>query len=169
MPSTVASTHQPQPLSRRIDHGAAVVMYSTTKYIGGHGTSIGGVVIDGGNFPWESHKERQPLLNTPDPTRWVVAHLGNAEKLALGTSPYPSVPALLADARLASVGELIRRFQVAPVRDAVAFEELCDRVRVENANLMRQITALAAEVSGLSGAVQAALPRTRASHGMPKS
>jgi len=55
-------------LVRPFDHGAAVVMYSTTKYIGGHGTSIGGVVIDGGNFPWDQHKERQPLLNTPDPS-----------------------------------------------------------------------------------------------------
>ena len=49
-------------------HGAAVIVHSTTKYIGGHGTSIGGVIIDGGNFPWEKHKERQPALNTPDPS-----------------------------------------------------------------------------------------------------
>ena len=55
-------------LVRPFDHGAAVVMYSTTKYIGGHGTSIGGVVIDGGNFDWEAHPARQPLLNTPDPS-----------------------------------------------------------------------------------------------------
>jgi O-acetylhomoserine (thiol)-lyase len=44
------------------------VMYSTTKYIGGHGTSIGGVVIDGGNFDWEAHPTRQPMLNSPDPS-----------------------------------------------------------------------------------------------------
>ena len=55
-------------LVRPFDHGAAVVMYSTTKYIGGHGTSIGGVVIDGGNFDWEAHPARQPLLNSPDPS-----------------------------------------------------------------------------------------------------
>lgn len=55
-------------LVRPFDHGAAVVMYSTTKYIGGHGSSIGGVVIDGGNFDWEAHKQRQPALNTPDPS-----------------------------------------------------------------------------------------------------
>jgi len=55
-------------LVRPFDHGAAVVMYSTTKYIGGHGTSIGGVVIDGGNFDWEAHPVRQPLLNSPDPS-----------------------------------------------------------------------------------------------------
>lgn len=55
-------------LVRPFEHGAAVVMYSTTKYIGGHGTSIGGVVIDGGNFDWEAHPQRQPALNTPDPS-----------------------------------------------------------------------------------------------------
>ena len=55
-------------ICRPLDHGAAVVMYSTTKYIGGHGTSIGGVIIDGGNFDWEAHKERFPTLNEPDPS-----------------------------------------------------------------------------------------------------
>ncbi len=55
-------------LVRPFDHGAAVVMYSATKYLGGHGTSIGGVVIDGGNFDWEAHPTRQPLLNSPDPS-----------------------------------------------------------------------------------------------------
>ncbi|HUN40112.1 MAG TPA: PLP-dependent transferase [Acetobacteraceae bacterium] len=55
-------------LVKPFEHGAAVVMYSTTKYIGGHGTSIGGIVVDGGNFDWEAHPARQPLLNTPDPS-----------------------------------------------------------------------------------------------------
>lgn len=55
-------------LVRPFDHGAAVVMHSATKYIGGHGSSIGGVVIDGGNFDWEAHAARQPALNTPDPS-----------------------------------------------------------------------------------------------------
>ncbi|WP_144184970.1 O-acetylhomoserine aminocarboxypropyltransferase/cysteine synthase family protein [Elioraea rosea] len=55
-------------LCRPIEHGAAVVMHSTTKFIGGHGTSIGGIIVDGGNFDWEKHAERFPLLNTPDPS-----------------------------------------------------------------------------------------------------
>jgi len=55
-------------LVRPFEHGAAVVVYSSTKYLGGHGNSIGGLIIDGGNFPWEEHKERQPALNTPDPS-----------------------------------------------------------------------------------------------------
>ena len=48
--------------------GAAVVMHSTTKWIGGHGTSIGGIVVDGGNFDWEQWGERFPTLNKPDPS-----------------------------------------------------------------------------------------------------
>ena len=53
-------------IARPFEHGAAVVVYSATKYIGGHGTSIGGLIIDGGNFPWEQHAERFPLLTQPD-------------------------------------------------------------------------------------------------------
>ena len=55
-------------LCRPFDHGAAIVIYSTTKYIGGHGTSIGGIVIDGGNFDWEVGGDKFPTLNQPDPS-----------------------------------------------------------------------------------------------------
>jgi len=55
-------------LCRPFEHGAAVIVYSTTKFIGGHGTAIGGALIDGGNFDWEKWTERQPALNTPDPS-----------------------------------------------------------------------------------------------------
>jgi O-acetylhomoserine (thiol)-lyase len=62
---------------RPFDHGAAVIVHSLTKYIGGHGTSIGGMVIDGGNFDWAAFPKRQPLLNEPDPSYhgavWVEA------------------------------------------------------------------------------------------------
>lgn len=67
VPLIVDNTSAPL-LCRPFDHGAAVVVYSTTKYIGGHGTSIGGLIVDGGSFPWERFKERQPALNTPDPS-----------------------------------------------------------------------------------------------------
>jgi O-acetylhomoserine (thiol)-lyase len=55
-------------ICRPFEHGAAVVMHSTTKWIGGHGTSIGGIVIDGGNFDWAAGGERFPTLNQPDPS-----------------------------------------------------------------------------------------------------
>ncbi|MFC4234101.1 O-acetylhomoserine aminocarboxypropyltransferase/cysteine synthase family protein [Thalassospira xianhensis] len=55
-------------LCRPIDHGATIVIYSTTKFIAGHGTSVGGIVIDSGRFDWEKHAKRFPLLNEPDPS-----------------------------------------------------------------------------------------------------
>ena len=55
-------------ICRPFDHGAAIIVYSTTKYIGGHGTAIGGMIIDGGNFDWEKHATRFPMLNQPDPS-----------------------------------------------------------------------------------------------------
>ncbi len=53
---------------RPIDHGASIVVHSLTKYIGGHGTSIGGIIIDSGQFEWTRNPARQPLFNTPDPS-----------------------------------------------------------------------------------------------------
>jgi len=55
-------------LCKPFEHGAAIIVYSTTKYIGGHGTSIGGLLVDGGNFDWEAHADRFPMLNQPDPS-----------------------------------------------------------------------------------------------------
>ncbi len=54
-------------ICRPFEHGAAITMYSTTKYLGGHGNSVGGILIDGGTFDWEGNKERFPLLTRPDP------------------------------------------------------------------------------------------------------
>jgi O-acetylhomoserine (thiol)-lyase len=72
MDNTAAPT-----LCQPFEHGAAIVVHSTTKYIGGHGTSIGGIIVDGGNFDWEAQKNRFPTLNEPDPsyhgTVWTQA------------------------------------------------------------------------------------------------
>ena len=51
---------------RPFDHGAAVIVHSLTKFIGGHGTSIGGIIIDSGNFDWLEYPDQQPNFNTPD-------------------------------------------------------------------------------------------------------
>ncbi len=55
-------------ISKPIEHGATIVVYSTTKYIGGHGISIGGLIVDSGNFDWEKAGSRFPMLNNPDPS-----------------------------------------------------------------------------------------------------
>ncbi|GAB4151877.1 MAG: PLP-dependent transferase [Sphingomonadales bacterium] len=55
-------------LCRPLEHGAAIIASSCTKFIGGHGNSVGGIIIDGGNFDWAAHAERFPMLNQPDPS-----------------------------------------------------------------------------------------------------
>ena len=67
IPLIVDNTAAPL-LVRPFDHGAAVIVYSATKYLGGHGTTLGGLIVDGGNFDWGAFPERQPALNTPDPS-----------------------------------------------------------------------------------------------------
>lgn len=67
IPLIVDNTAAPL-LCRPFAHGAHIVVYSTTKYIGGHGTSIGGLIVDGGTFDWEANAARFPMLNQPDPS-----------------------------------------------------------------------------------------------------
>src|SRR3546814_17293780 len=61
IPLIVDNTAAPL-ICRPFDHGAHVVVYSTTKYIGGHGTSIGGLLLDSGRLDWEKHDARFPTL-----------------------------------------------------------------------------------------------------------
>ena len=68
VPVVVDNTVATPALMRPFEHGADIVVHSLTKYIGGHGTSIGGAIVDSGKFPWGEHAERFPLLNTPDPS-----------------------------------------------------------------------------------------------------
>jgi O-acetylhomoserine (thiol)-lyase len=65
LPLIVDNTAAPI-ICRPLDHGAAVVVYSGTKWIGGHGTTVGGLVVDGGNFDWEAYGDRFPTINHPD-------------------------------------------------------------------------------------------------------
>jgi len=68
LPLVVDNTVPTPILCRAFEHGADVSVHSATKFIGGHGTSIGGVVIDGGSFDWTAHAERYPGLTQPDPS-----------------------------------------------------------------------------------------------------
>ncbi|WP_425310881.1 ATP-dependent RNA helicase HrpA [Ammonicoccus fulvus] len=111
------------------------------------GTAVSVVVHDNPATRDRAHRlgvRRLVQLNTPDPTKWVVGHLSNTDKLALGNSPYPSVPELLADARLKAVGDLIPGGE--PVRTEAAFRKLCDEVRMELPDRMRMVVAQTAEI-----------------------
>ena len=74
VPLIVDNTVATPVLCRPFEHGADIVVHSLTKYIGGHGNSLGGMVVDSGKFPWADHKERFPLLNTPDPSYHGVVY-----------------------------------------------------------------------------------------------
>ena len=65
IPLIIDNTASPV-ICKPLAHGAAIVVHSLTKYIGGHGTSIGGIIVDGGNFDWTKDRKRQPLINEPD-------------------------------------------------------------------------------------------------------
>ena len=70
-------------LLKPVDHGFDIVLHSMTKYMGGHGNSLGGVLVDSGKFPWAEHAERYPMLTTPEPSYHGVVY---AE--ALGPAAY---------------------------------------------------------------------------------
>ena len=68
VPLIIDNTFATPFLIRPIEHGADVVVHSATKFIGGHGSSLGGVIVDGGSFPWKEHADKFPTLAQPDPS-----------------------------------------------------------------------------------------------------
>ncbi|TVO69462.1 O-acetylhomoserine aminocarboxypropyltransferase/cysteine synthase family protein [Denitromonas ohlonensis] len=74
IPVIVDNTVPTPYLCRPIEHGADIVVHSLTKYLGGHGTSIGGMIVDSGKFPWAEHKTRFKRLNEPDPSYHGVVY-----------------------------------------------------------------------------------------------
>lgn len=85
VPVVVDNTVATPALLKPFEHGADIVVHSLTKYIGGHGTSIGGVIVDSGNFPWGDYPEKFTCLNTPDPSYHGVNYveaLGNLAFIA---------------------------------------------------------------------------------------
>jgi O-acetylhomoserine (thiol)-lyase len=83
VPLIVDNTVPSPYLLRPFDHGADIVVHSLTKYLGGHGNSIGGVIVDSGKFPWAEHKEKFRRLNEPD-----VSYHGVVYTEALGPAAY---------------------------------------------------------------------------------
>jgi O-acetylhomoserine (thiol)-lyase len=83
VPLIVDNTVPTPYLCRPFEHGADIVVHSLTKYLGGHGTSIGGAIVDSGRFPWASHAQRYPRLNTPD-----VSYHGVVYTEAFGPAAY---------------------------------------------------------------------------------
>jgi O-acetylhomoserine (thiol)-lyase len=74
VPVIVDNTDATPILITPIDYGADIVVHSLTKYMGGHGTSLGGLIVDSGKFPWAEHADRFPMLNTPEPAYHGVVY-----------------------------------------------------------------------------------------------
>jgi len=74
VPLIVDNTVPTPYLCRPIEHGADIIVHSLTKYLGGHGNSIGGIIVDSGKFPWAEHKARFRRLNEPDPSYHGVVY-----------------------------------------------------------------------------------------------
>src|SRR5437660_2757349 len=68
VPLIVDNTVATPILLRPIEYGADIVVHSLTKYMGGHGTTLGGAIVDSGKFPWKDHEERFPMFSRPDPS-----------------------------------------------------------------------------------------------------
>ena len=83
VPLIVDNTVATPYLLRPFEHGADIVVHSLTKYLGGHGNSIGGAIVDSGKFPWAEHKQRFKRLNEPD-----VSYHGVVYTEALGPAAY---------------------------------------------------------------------------------
>jgi len=83
IPLIVDNTVPSPYLCRPIEHGADIIVHSLTKYLGGHGNSIGGIIIDSGKFPWAEHKARFRRLNEPD-----VSYHGVVYTEALGAAAF---------------------------------------------------------------------------------
>ncbi|MDE2397658.1 MAG: aminotransferase class I/II-fold pyridoxal phosphate-dependent enzyme, partial [Burkholderiales bacterium] len=83
VPLIVDNTVPSPYLCRPFEHGADIIVHSLTKYLGGHGTSLGGAIVDSGRFPWARHKERFRRLNEPD-----VSYHGVVYTEALGPAAY---------------------------------------------------------------------------------
>jgi O-acetylhomoserine (thiol)-lyase len=83
VPLIVDNTVATPCLCRPFEQGADIVVHSLTKYIGGHGTTIGGIIIDSGRFDWVANKARFPVLNEPDPSYHGVVYTA-----ALGAAAY---------------------------------------------------------------------------------
>jgi len=91
VPLIVDNTVATPILLKPIEHGADVVVHSLTKFMGGHGTTLGGIIVDSGRFPWRDHPQRFPMFNRPDASYHglvYVDHFGEAAYIARCRSVY---------------------------------------------------------------------------------
>jgi O-acetylhomoserine (thiol)-lyase len=157
IPLVVDNTAAPL-IARPLEHGAAIIVYSTTKYLGGHGTSIGGIIVDGGNFDWAGFPQRQPALNTPDPSYHGAIWTEAAKPLGPIAYILKARTTLLRD-----LGAVLSPFNAFLTLQGIETLPLRIERHVENANrVVSYLTKRAEVIKIIHPSVQSGAARARA-------
>ena len=163
IPLIVDNTVPSPYLCRPFEHGADIVVHSLTKYLGGHGNSIGGALVDSGTFPWAAHADRFPRLNTPD-----ISYHGVVYTEAFGPAAFIGRARVVP---LRNMGAAISPFNSFLILQgietlALRMDRICD-----NALAVAQVPAAAPEgaLGELRRPARSPEPRARAEvHGRPR-
>ena len=123
VPLIVDNTVPSPYLCRPFEHGADIVVHSLTKYLGGHGTTIGGMIVDSGKFPWAEHKARFKRLNEPD-----VSYHGVVYTEALGPAAYIGRARVVPLRNMGAALSPMNAFQILQGIEtlAVRMDRICD-------------------------------------------
>ena len=123
IPLIVDNTVPSPYLCRPFEHGADIVVHSLTKYLGGHGTTIGGMIVDSGKFPWAQHKARFKRLNEPD-----VSYHGVVYTEALGPAAYIGRARVVPLRNMGAALSPMNAFQILQGIEtlAVRMDRICD-------------------------------------------
>ena len=117
VPLIVDNTVATPVLLRPIEYGADVVVHSLTKFMGGHGTTLGGIIVDSGKFPWREHPERFPMFSQPDASYHGLVytdHFGNAAYIARCRSVFQRTTGAVLPAMSAFL--LLQGIETVPLR-----------------------------------------------------
>lgn len=123
VPVIVDNTVASPALINPIEYGADIVVHSLTKYIGGHGTTLGGIIVDSGKFPWAKHKDRFPMFNNPEP-----AYHGVVYNEAFGAAAYIARARTVALRNTGSALSALAAFQILQGLETLSLrmERHCD-------------------------------------------
>ncbi len=150
--NTVATPY----LLRPIEHGADIVIHSLTKYMGGHGTTLGGIIVDSGKFPWADHKARFPRLNEPDPSYHGVVYTE-----ALGPAAYIGRARVVPLRNTGAALSPFNAFQILQGIETLALrmDRICDNTLKIAQQLKQHPKVLWVNYAGLEGHEQHALAK----------
>ena len=154
VPLIVDNTVPSPYLCRPFEHGADIVVHSLTKYLGGHGTTIGGAVVDSGKFPWADHKARFKRLNEPD-----VSYHGVVYTEALGPAAYIGRCRVVPLRNMGAALSPMNAFQILQGIETLALrmDRICENAVKVATHLQKHVKVASVNYAGLPDHVDHAL------------